>query len=101
VEHGSTSPPSQAPEDSADVTVRVGTLSDDEGFYVADDGPGIPAEEREAVFDAGYSTAEGGVGFGLAIVERVADAHGWEVRVTEGSDGGARFEVSSVAVVGD
>jgi PAS domain S-box-containing protein len=101
VEHGSTSPRSQAPEDSADVTVRVGTLSDDEGFYVADDGPGIPAEEREAVFDAGYSTAEGGVGFGLAIVERVADAHGWEVRVTEGSDGGARFEVSSVAVVGD
>jgi PAS domain S-box-containing protein len=121
VEHGSTSPPSGAPEDavehgstetqsragdavdpdSAAVTVRVGTLSDGEGFYVADDGPGIPAGERDAVFDAGYSTAEGGVGFGLAIVERVADAHGWEVRVTEGSDGGARFEVSSVAVVGD
>ena len=101
VEHGSTGPGSQAPEDSEDVTVRVGALSDDEGFYVADDGPGIPAGEHEAVFDAGYSTTEGGVGFGLAIVERVADAHGWEVRVTEGSDGGARFEVSNVAVVGD
>jgi signal transduction histidine kinase len=74
-----------------DVTVTVGPL--EEGFYVEDDGPGIPPEDREDVFEAGYSTTAGGTGFGLNIVERVADAHGWAVRVTGGAGGGARFEV--------
>ena len=107
VEHGSTSPGSQARQDAVDhehgggVAVRVGTLSDGDGFYVADDGPGVPPGERESVFETGYSTAENGVGFGLAIVERVADAHGWEVRVTDSQSGGARFEVSNVDVVVD
>jgi PAS domain S-box-containing protein len=76
------------------VTVTVGTLSD--GFYIEDDGPGIPADEREDVFDAGYSTTEGGTGFGLSIVQEIADAHGWKIRVTDGSDGGARFEITGV-----
>jgi PAS domain S-box-containing protein len=73
------------------VTVTVGDL--DDGFYVADDGPGIPAEERDRVFEAGYSTAPDGTGFGLSIVERVAEDHGWEVGVADGRDGGARVEV--------
>ncbi|MFB6281001.1 MAG: PAS domain S-box protein [Haloferacaceae archaeon] len=77
-----------------DVTVTVGGL--DDGFYVEDDGPGIPADERDAVFDAGYSTAEDGTGFGLNIVSRIADAHGWTVRAVEGADGGARFEVTGI-----
>ncbi|MFB6269172.1 MAG: PAS domain-containing protein, partial [Halobacterium sp.] len=67
------------------VTVTVGVL--DDGFYVADDGPGIPADERGDVFDAGYSTAQDGTGFGLSIVEEIADAHGWTVSVTEAADG--------------
>ena len=78
----------------ADVTVAVGDV--DGGFYVADDGPGIPESEREAVFEAGYSTNDGGTGFGLEIVEAVATAHGWDVRVTESADGGARFEFTGV-----
>jgi two-component system OmpR family sensor kinase len=44
------------------------------------------------VFEAGVSGAEMGSGLGLAIVRRVAEAHGWSVSVTEGSEGGARFE---------
>ncbi|MFB6207558.1 MAG: response regulator [Haloglomus sp.] len=63
------------------------------GFYVSDDGPGIPEDDREAVFDPGYSTAEDGTGFGLAIVERIVEAHGWQISVTEGHQGGARFEI--------
>jgi len=73
-----------------DVSVRVG--GSEAGFYVADDGPGIPAETRESVFDRGY-TADDGTGLGLAIVRRVVDAHGWEIRVAEADGGGARFEV--------
>jgi len=78
-----------------DVTVTVGEL--DDGFYVEDDGSGIPESERADVFDAGYSTTEDGTGFGLNIVERVAEAHGWDVHVTEGTNGGARFEITGVA----
>jgi signal transduction histidine kinase len=78
-----------------DVTVRIGTLGS-VGFYVEDDGPGIPAGEHEQVFVPGYSTTEDGTGFGLAIVRRVADAHGWEVGATGGLDGGARFEFGGV-----
>jgi PAS domain S-box-containing protein len=123
VEHGSTSPPSQAREDSAEhgstssrtqsgdsvehgssddrappeedgVTVTIGDAED--GFYVEDDGPGIPEDERERVFEAGYSASDDGTGLGLKIAADAARRQGWEVAATEGSDGGARFEVTGV-----
>jgi len=80
-----------------DVTVRIGTLQGSErGFYVEDDGPGIPASEREDVFEYGFSTADGGTGFGLAIVQSISEAHGWSVTLTESERGGARFEFTDV-----
>jgi signal transduction histidine kinase len=80
------------------VTVRVGLL-DERGFYFEDDGPGIPEDERESVMEAGYSTATGGTGFGLSIVNRIAEAHGWQVAITDGTDGGARFECTGVEIL--
>jgi PAS domain S-box-containing protein len=77
-------------------TVTVGALEDGTGFYVADDGSGIPGAEREAVFENGYSTAENGTGLGLSIVRTVAEAHGWTVAVVESESGGARFEFAGV-----
>ena len=74
--------------------VVVGDLPD--GFYVEDDGPGIDANERDRVFENGYTTSETGTGFGLSIVQRIAEAHGWDVAVTEGERGGARFEFTGV-----
>jgi K+-sensing histidine kinase KdpD len=101
VEHGSTSSRPQADDavehDRSDVRVRVGALPD--GFYVEDDGPGIPEAERESVFEAGHSTGSDGIGIGLSIVESVVSAHDWTVTATEGEDGGARFEVGGVVVV--
>jgi signal transduction histidine kinase len=82
----------------SDVTIRVGSLSS--GFYVEDDGPGIPGDERGSVLEAGYSTKEENTGFGLAIVQQIATAHGWTVAITEGTDGGARFEFTGVDVGG-
>ena len=80
------------------VTVRVGRLEDATGFFVADTGPGIPEDERESVLEIGHSTSDGGTGFGLAICEQIADAHGWTLDVTEGVDGGARFEFGGVEI---
>lgn len=79
------------------VTVTVGRLPD--GFYVADDGPGIPTAERSRVLESGFTTSEDGSGFGLAIVEQICTAHGWEISVTVSETGGARFEVSGVELI--
>jgi len=57
-----------------DVTVTVGGVED--GFYIEDDGPGIPDDERDSVFEAGYTTTQDGTGFGLSIVSQIAEAHG-------------------------
>ena len=75
----------------SEVTVVVGGT--DDGFFVADDGPGINSEDCEALFDRGHTTADGGAGFGLAIVADIARAHGWAVRVAESADGGLRLEL--------
>lgn len=81
-----------------DVTIRVGGLPDEAGFYVEDDGVGIPEESRPDVFESGHSTGGDGIGLGLSIVQTVADAHDWSVILTESADGGARFEFSDVVV---
>jgi len=76
-----------------DVTVTVDSLADDAGFYVADDGPGVPPEQRDRILEHGYSTSREGTGFGLSIVENIVSAHDWELTITESEDGGARFEI--------
>ncbi|MFW6317313.1 MAG: PAS domain-containing protein [Halorubrum sp.] len=77
-----------------DVTIRVGDL--DDGFYVADDGPGIPEAVADVLFEPGQSSVGGNTGFGLAIVQEIASAHGWTVAATESSEGGARFEIRGI-----
>lgn len=79
-----------------DSNIRVGALEESSGFYVADDGPGIPEDEREIVFESAYSTTETGTGFGLSIVMEVVEAHGWTVLITDSWAGGARFEIEGV-----
>jgi PAS domain S-box-containing protein len=79
----------------SDVAVRVGRYGE-QGIYVEDDGPGIPADKRKEVLEPGHSSTSGGTGFGLTIVKRIVEAHGWELFVAEGTDGGARFEFEMV-----
>ncbi|MCO8242548.1 MULTISPECIES: ATP-binding protein [unclassified Haladaptatus] len=85
IEHGGT-----------DVTVTVGELST--GFYVADNGIGISAEDKETVFEMGYTTASdyGGMGLGLAFVRELSDVYGWTCSLTDSETGGAQFEFSDV-----
>lgn len=78
----------------ASVTVTVGNL--DTGFYVEDDGAGIPPTEQTRIFEAGISTTDTGTGLGLNIAKQVAEAHGWQIRCVEGTTDGARFEITGV-----
>lgn len=75
-----------------DVTITVGDL--DDGFYVADDGPGVPETDRDQIFESGYSTNTDGTGYGLSIVQKIVDAHGWNIQATESEAGGAQFEIT-------
>lgn len=84
------------------VTVTVALLHQDGqpvGFHVSDDGTGIPPEKHGDVFDSGYSTDSTGTGFGLTIVEQIAQVHDWEVKATESESGGARLEFVGVEVL--
>lgn len=77
-------------------SVRVGAIRN--GFFVEDDGPGIPEADREPVFEPGRTSKVDEGGYGLVSVRQIALAHGWSVRVTDGVDGGARFEFTDVVL---
>jgi len=79
--------------------VRIGVMGEDggDGFYVEDDGRGLPAVPEEQLVDLEFTTADDGTGLGLAIVDRIAEAHGWEMSVAESGVGGARFEFRGVS----
>ncbi|MFW5921763.1 MAG: sensor histidine kinase [Halodesulfurarchaeum sp.] len=83
-----------------DVTVRVGRIDDRDGFFVADDGPGIPEDQHDRVFEPGFTTAEDGTGLGLNIVAEIGEAHDWEVQITDSESGGTRFEFSDLETAG-
>lgn len=88
VQHGS---------DGDGLTVRVGPLETG-GFYVEDDGVGLPADAHEEIFEHGHTNSLDGTGLGLAIVRDVVKGHSWEIDAAESVDGGARFEVSDISV---
>jgi PAS domain S-box-containing protein len=78
-----------------DVAVTVGMLDDGGGFYVADDGTGLPGHVDDDLFETGVTGADG-TGLGLAIVDRIATAHGWTTDATGSAADGARFEFRGV-----
>ncbi len=95
IEHGADDRQSaESPGDGdtpSEITIRVGALEN--GFYISDDGSGVPLDEQETVFRPGYSTKDRGTGLGLAIVEKIVSGHDWNLSLTTAQDGGARFEV--------
>ena len=88
----------EAPDGLVRVDLEVGSTGNIV-VAVSDDGPGIPEEFRDHVFERFYRTdpartrAAGGAGLGLAIVKAIAEAHGGAVSVTDSIFGGARFDL--------
>ncbi|KKF39686.1 histidine kinase [Halorubrum saccharovorum] len=68
-----------ATDGGEDAPLTVVVTATDEGFLVADDGPGIDPAHREEVFDPGFTTREDGTGYGLDIVREVVESHGWTI----------------------
>jgi signal transduction histidine kinase len=75
------------------VEVNVGK---DGSVFVSDEGPGVPAADRELIFQRFWRRDRrrtGGAGLGLAIVRRIVDAHSGSIAVTNGATGGAVFKI--------
>lgn len=84
----------QASSAGDEVLVRVapgaeGTCS----LEVTDHGPGIPAEARDRLFDAFFTTRSHGMGIGLAVVKRIVDDHGFAVEAASREGAGTTFRV--------
>ncbi|ERH06853.1 MAG: PAS sensor histidine kinase [Halonotius sp. J07HN4] len=89
------------------VTLRTGVVGTGDmstdggtegGFYIEDNGRGIPDQITEDIFEHGYTTDSEGTGMGLSIVQDIVTAHGWDISITTGPDGGARFEITGVTI---
>jgi hypothetical protein len=95
VEHGTAETRSRTPgiADGETLTVSVARL--DDGFAIADDGPGIPADKRNDIFEFGYTTSDDGTGFGPSIGRQLIEVDDWTVELDTSHDG-ARFVVSGV-----
>lgn len=75
------------------IEVTVKPDDDDVLLTVADDGPGIPPEHREQVFDPFFTQRAGGIGLGLSIVRQIVAAHHGEILVGNSSAQGAEFRL--------
>ncbi|WP_255170975.1 sensor histidine kinase [Natrononativus amylolyticus] len=79
-----------------DLVVRIGPLED--GFFVEDNGSGIPEADRDRVTEAGYTTKPDGTGLGLTYVPHLAELYEWDVSITSSDDGGMRFEFTGTGL---
>jgi two-component system, NtrC family, nitrogen regulation sensor histidine kinase NtrY len=75
------------------IVVRLAQEGEFWNLDVEDNGPGIPAELRETVFDPYVTTKDDGTGLGLSIVKKIVIEHGGTIRAGESSLGGARLRV--------
>jgi signal transduction histidine kinase len=61
---------------------------------VRDDGPGVPPERRQEIFKPYFTTNQKGTGLGLAVVQQIVLAHGWEIECLPNEPQGAVFRIS-------
>jgi len=65
---------------------------------VRDNGPGVPADRRSEIFKPYFTTQKTGTGLGLAVVQQIVLAHGWEVECLPNTPKGAVFRISHLKV---
>ena len=67
-------------------------------FEVNDDGPGVPTEQRVEIFKPYFTTTQKGTGLGLAVVQQICLAHGWEIKCAANTPRGACFRVTGIQI---
>jgi signal transduction histidine kinase len=79
------------------IRIRASRRNNEEAFIeISDSGPGVPAEQRAEIFKPYFTTHEEGTGLGLAVVQQIVLAHGWEIECVPNDPAGALFRISHV-----
>jgi signal transduction histidine kinase len=90
----------QAVEPGGEVRFQVSVASPDEAVLeIRDNGPGVPPELRSEVFKPYFTTHQKGTGLGLAVVQQIVLAHGWEIRCLANEPRGALVRLSRLKPV--
>jgi signal transduction histidine kinase len=82
--------------------IEIGTIKNSgttATLEVRDNGPGVPAEERTSIFKPYFTTTQNGTGLGLAVVQQIILAHGWEIECRANEPHGACFRLTHLKVV--
>jgi two-component system sensor histidine kinase HydH len=79
------------------VTQKINTA--EAVIEVRDDGPGVPPERRQEIFKPYFTTNQKGTGLGLAVVQQIVLAHGWEIECLPNEPKGAIFRISHLKVI--
>jgi len=80
--------------DSGELRISTEALDGDRfQVTIRDTGPGIPPEQRDSVFDPGFTTRRDGTGFGLAIAKRLVDSQGGQITMRESEPRGCTFDI--------
>jgi signal transduction histidine kinase len=91
----------QAASMNAQIQISARRISATEAcLEVRDDGPGVPPERRQEIFKPYFTTNPKGTGLGLAVVQQIVLAHGWEIECLSNEPKGALFRITHLKVVG-
>jgi signal transduction histidine kinase len=87
----------QAVPAKGNIRIRASRRNNDEAFIeISDDGPGVPPENRAEIFKPYFTTHEEGTGLGLAVVQQIVLAHGWEITCVANEPAGALFRIAHI-----
>ena len=91
----------QAVAEAGEIRVITGRQGDAEAFLeIRDNGPGVPPERRQEIFKPYFTTNQKGTGLGLAVVQQIVLAHGWEIACLPNEPKGAIFRISHLKIIG-
>ncbi len=91
----------QAVGENGRIQIVTGKVSASEATVeVCDDGPGVPPERRQEIFKPYFTTNQKGTGLGLAVVQQIVHAHGWEIECLPNEPKGAVFRITHLKVIG-
>jgi len=91
----------QAVPDAGEIRVTTGRQGDADAFLeIRDNGPGVPPERRQEIFKPYFTTNQKGTGLGLAVVQQIVLAHGWEIACLPNEPKGAIFRISHLKIIG-
>ena len=90
----------QAMDVGGEIQVVTGRKGPEAFLEIRDNGPGVPPERRKEIFKPYFTTHQKGTGLGLAVVQQIVLAHGWEIECLSNEPKGAVFRVTHLKILG-